>query len=58
MILHSLIIGLILYFIMIFIFKQDQVKAETRSILIRAIVLIYMIVYGHDLPNSINKNIL
>ena len=43
---------------MIFIFKQDQVKAETRSILIRAIVLIYMIVYGHDLPNSINKNIL
>lgn len=58
MILHSLIIGLILYFIMIFIFKQDQVKAETRSILIGAIVLIYMIVYGHDLPNSINKNIL
>lgn len=57
MVLHSLIIGLILYFIMFYIFKQDQVKAETRSVLIGAIVLIYMTVYGHDLPNSINKNI-
>ena len=37
--------------------KQEQIKAETRSILIGAIVLIYMTVYGHDLPNSINKNI-
>jgi hypothetical protein len=57
MILHSLIIGLVLYFIMFYILKQEQVKAETRSILIGAIVLIYMTVFGHDLPNSINKNI-
>ena len=57
MILHSFIIGLILYFIMLFIFKQEQVKAETRSILMGAIILIYMTVFGHDLPNSINKNI-
>jgi hypothetical protein len=42
---------------MLFIFKQEQVKAETRSILIGAIILIYMTVFGHDLPNSINKNI-
>ena len=57
MVLHSLIIGLVLYFIMFYIFKQDQVKAETRSVLIGAIVLIYMTVFGHDLPNYINKNI-
>jgi hypothetical protein len=57
MILHSLIIGLVLYFIMFYILKQEQIKAETRSILIGAIVLIYMTVFGHDLPNSINKNI-
>ena len=35
---------------MLFIFKQDQVKAKTRSILIGVIVLIYMIVFGHNLP--------
>ena len=57
MILHSLIIGLILYFIMIFILKQEQVKAETRSILIGGIVLLYMTLFGHNLPTSINKNI-
>ena len=57
MILHSLIIGLVLYFIMIFILKQEQVKAETRSILIGGILLLYMTLFGHGLPNSINKNI-
>ena len=58
MILHSLIIGLILYSIMIFILKQEQVKAETRSILIGSILLLYMTLFGHNLPTSINKNIL
>jgi len=50
MILHSFIIGLFLYFIMLFIFKNNQVKATTRSILIGTIVLIYMILFGYNLP--------
>ena len=37
--------------------KQEQVKAETRSILIGSILLMYMTLFGHGLPNSINKNI-
>ena len=31
--------------------------AETRSVLVAAIVLIYMVVYGHGLPTSINKHL-
>jgi len=57
MLLHSLIIGFILYFFMIFGLKQKQVVAENRSILIGAVVLIYMILFGHGMPTSINNNI-
>jgi hypothetical protein len=57
MLLHSLIIGVILYFFMIFGLKQKQVVAENRSILIGAVVLIYMILFGHGMPTSINNNI-
>ena len=42
---------------MIFILKQKQPVAENRSILIAALILIYMILFGHGLPTSINKNI-
>jgi uncharacterized membrane protein YhaH (DUF805 family) len=58
MILHSIIIALILYFIMLYGFKQSTIKAENRSVLIGAIVLVYMLVFGHNLPVKINKNIL
>lgn len=57
MLLHSLIIGIVAYLIMVFLLKQDQEVAENRSILLMAIVLIYMILFGHGLPTSINKNI-
>jgi hypothetical protein len=42
---------------MIFILKQQQTVAEYRSILLASIVLIYMILFGHGLPKSINKNL-
>lgn len=57
MLLHSLIIGLLLYFFMVFALGQNSVVAENRSILIAAVILIYMILFGHGLPKSINKNI-
>ncbi len=57
MLLHSVIIGILLYFFMIFILGQRQVVAENRSILLAALVLIYMILFGHGLPRSINKNL-
>ena len=57
MLLHSIIIGLLLYVFMIFILEQKQVVAENRSILFASFILIYMIVFGHGLPTSINKNL-
>ena len=57
MLLHSLVIGVLLYLFMIFILGQKQVVAENRSILIGALVLVYMILFGHGLPNSINKSL-
>lgn len=57
MILHSAIIGILLYLFMIFILGQNEVVAENRSILLAAVLLIYMIVFGHGLPTSINKNL-
>jgi len=57
MVLHSVLIGIGLYLVMIFALKQNPIVAENRSILIAAIVLIYMIVFGHGMPTSMNKNL-
>jgi hypothetical protein len=58
MLLHSVIIGILLYIFMIFILGQKQIMAENRSILLAAVILIYMIMFGHGLPTSINKNLI
>jgi hypothetical protein len=42
---------------MIFILGQNQIVAENRSILLAALILMYMILFGHGLPSSINKNL-
>jgi DMSO reductase anchor subunit len=57
MLLHSIIIGLILYIVMVFVFKQNDKVAENRSILIAAVILIYMIIFGHSIPNKINGDL-
>lgn len=57
MLLHSVIIGIILYCIMFFALGQDSNVAENRSILMASFVLIYMILFGHGLPTKLNKYI-
>uniref|UniRef100_A0A6C0LPH9 Uncharacterized protein n=1 Tax=viral metagenome TaxID=1070528 RepID=A0A6C0LPH9_9ZZZZ len=57
MVLHSAVIGVVLYLLMVFVFNQSPQIAENRSILIATAVLIYMIVFGHGLPTKINKGI-
>jgi len=52
---HAFIITIILYVIMIFLLRQSQSKALNRSILIGALALVYMILFGHGLPTHINK---
>jgi hypothetical protein len=57
MVAHSAFLGVIIYFAMITFFKQPKEVAEDRSLLIAAFILIYMILFGHGAPTSINKNI-
>ncbi len=57
MLLHSVIIGIILYVFMVYILKQRQVVAENRSIVLSAIVLIYMVMFGHDMPTKVNSDL-
>ena len=57
MVLHSLIIGVVLYLLMVYALGQRQVVAENRSVLLAGLVLVYMVVFGHGLPTRINKNL-
>ncbi len=57
MFIHSVIITVVLYLGMRYGLGQPEMKAQNRSILIGAIVLIYMILFGHGLPTSINKTL-
>jgi hypothetical protein len=52
MLMHSVIIGILLYLFMIYILGQNQMIAENRSILMAALVLVYMILFGHGLPSG------
>ena len=54
MFIHSAIIAAVLYVLMRFGLGQSDTKAQNRSILIGAVALIYMILFGHGLPTSIN----
>jgi uncharacterized protein YebE (UPF0316 family) len=55
MVLHSMLIGVVAFTVMIFGLKQQSFVAERRSILIASCVLIYMILFGHNLPLKLNK---
>jgi hypothetical protein len=57
MVIHSVVIGVALYALMTLILKQSPAIAENRSILIGSCVLIYMIVFGHGLPTSVNHQL-
>jgi hypothetical protein len=56
MLLHSAIIGIVLYVVML-IAGQQHAVAENRSIVLAACVVIYMILFGHGLPLKLNRSI-
>lgn len=55
---HAVIIGVLLYVLMRYLLKQPMAMAVDRSILIAAIILVYMILFGHKLPVRLNGNIM
>lgn len=58
MFIHSIMIALLAYVVMVFGLKQNAMIAEDRSVLLGALILAYMILFGHGLPGKINKNIM
>ena len=56
--LHSAILGVLLYFVMVFVLNQSYRVAQDRSMLIAALAFVYMLLFGHSLPKSVNRNIL
>jgi len=57
MVLHGAIIAGIAYLLMIYLLKQSNTVALTRSVLFGLLTSVYMIVFGHKLPTSINPNL-
>jgi hypothetical protein len=58
MLLHSVIIGLVLFVVMVYLLKQKQEVAIDRTLVISGLVLVYMVVFGHGLPTTVNKNLM
>jgi hypothetical protein len=54
---HSILLGVLSYFVMLFALKQPYDVAQDRSMLLAALALAYMILFGHSLPTRVNKNI-
>lgn len=57
MLAHSAMIGVVIYMMMRFVLNQSALVAEDRSIVIAAIVLVYMVMFGHGMPNQLNRNL-
>ena len=58
MFIHSAIISVVIYVIMKFLLKQPEIVSQNRSVLIGALILIYMVLFGHSFPpGKINSNI-
>ena len=56
MFIHSAAIAIILYLVMRLL-GQSDVQAQDRSVLIGAVALIYMIVFGHGAPRRVNPRL-
>jgi TRAP-type C4-dicarboxylate transport system permease small subunit len=57
MLVHAAMIGAVIYMMMRYVLNQSPLIAEDRSIVIAAFVLIYMVMFGHGMPNQLNKNL-
>jgi hypothetical protein len=57
MLMHSIVIGLMLYTVMVYLMNVSRTVAEDKSVFIACIALIYMLMFGHGLPTKINPNL-
>ena len=57
MVFHGALISVVAYLLMVYLLKQSNTKALTRSVLLGLFAAAYMIIFGHKLPTSINSNL-
>ena len=50
MVVHGVIMALVAYVVMVWGLNQRSAMAENRSVLVGALAVLYMIIYGHQLP--------
>lgn len=50
MVVHGLFMMLLAYFVMTMVLKQSPSVAESRSVMLGALTIIYMVQFGHKLP--------
>ena len=58
MLLHGVLIAIILYLLMFYGLRQSDAVAQARSIFLGAIIVIYMLLFGHGLPVSLKHSML
>lgn len=57
MFIHSALIAALLYVVNRFVLGQGAAVAEDRSVLLGALALVYMVLFGHGAPRKINPNL-
>ena len=50
MIVHGVSLALVAYVLMVYALKQSPTMAENRSVLLGALAVAYMVVFGHTAP--------
>ncbi len=56
---HSIGIAALMYLVLFYVLKQSRESSIDKSILIGGVILVYMTLFGHNLPShGLNKNIL
>ena len=55
--LHSVVIGVVLYLVLVYGLKWSAGKSENMSVFVGGLALVYMVMFGHGLPTKINSNL-
>ena len=58
MAIHAVMITAVAYVVMRFMLGQTVVQSEDRSVLLGAVALAYMVLFGHGMPRRVNPAIM
>ena len=50
MVVHGVALALLAYVLMVYALKQTPSMAENRSVILGALAVVYMVVFGHGAP--------